>query len=89
MEAFDLAPSAAIGASHPISFSNITQSEEPIDHELDLYDATYKLAGTAKITTQFVYRELDPLPPNLNSKCSLKLTIVEGNWFKDEDMVGK
>ena len=65
----DIASSDAIGTANPISFSNITQAEDPITSELELFDANYKLVGTAKITTQFIFRPNDPIPQSLNSKC--------------------
>ena len=41
------------------------------------------------MTSTYAPGEPDPLPKNLNSKCLFRLTIVEGTWHKDADLIGK
>lgn len=47
------------------------------------------MAGTLQITTQLIWAQVDPMPPRLNSKCKLLLTIMSGTWFADADLFGK
>ena len=47
------------------------------------------MAGTINISTQFIWREADPIPKKLNSKCYLELTILDGEWFADADTFGQ
>lgn len=47
------------------------------------------MAGTINISTQFIWREADPIPKRLNSKCYLELTILDGEWFADADFLGQ
>jgi hypothetical protein len=56
---------------------------------LEIYDDNYKMAGTLNVTTQLIWKEVDPIPKRLNSKCKLLLTIVSGTWLSDADLFGK
>ena len=75
--------------SNPLSFNNLTQDENLNQWPLEIYDKNYKMAGTINISTQFIWREADPIPKKLNSKCYLELTILDGEWFSDADTFGQ
>ena len=47
------------------------------------------MAGTLSVTTQLIWADSDPIPPRLNSKCFLTLTIISGTWLTDADLFGK
>jgi hypothetical protein len=46
------------------------------------------MAGTVNISTLFIWKDSDPIPKKLNSKCQLVLTILDGEWFNDADFMG-
>ena len=62
-----------------ISFSQLTQTLDKTEYKLDLLK-NYKPVGSCTISTQLEWREPDPFPQNLNSKCKLNLTILECTW---------
>ena len=42
------------------------------------------------MTSQFIYVPPDPeINPDLNRNCILKVTFIEGKFFKDNDTFGK
>jgi hypothetical protein len=75
--------------SNPLSFCNLTVDENINEWPLELYDKNYKMAGTVNISTQFIWKDSDPIPSKLNSRCKLILTILEGEWFSDADTFGQ
>lgn len=46
------------------------------------------MAGTVKIATQFIWKDSDPIPKKLNSRCKMLLIIEDGEWFADADTFG-
>jgi len=55
-----------------------------------LLDKEKKKAGELKMTSQFIYVPPDPeINPDLNRNCILKVTFIEGKFFKDNDTFGK
>ena len=67
LEAFDkdTLTSDLMGQTNPISFSALTQNLDLYSNSLDLYDKNYKHVGTLNIETQFVYKDIDPLPERM------------------------
>lgn len=85
----DLVTSDLLGISNPLSLIALTADPNPIEHQLELYDKNLKMAGTLWLTTQFVYREADPIPQGLNHKCYIQLGITVADFLEDADFLGK
>lgn len=91
LEAFDkdLVTSDLMGQTNPISFSTLTQDLDMHSNSLDLYDKNYKHIGTLNIETQFVYKDIDPLPERMTQLSKLEITVLTADFYQDHDMFGK
>lgn len=91
MEAYDkdIASSDLLGKANAISYYKLIVDENVHEWDLDLFQ-DYKKTGNVKFTTQFIWCEPDPPPnPLLNINCMLQLNIIEANFLKDSDLIGK
>ena len=84
----DTASSQLLGRAFPISLAALTQNEDANRHALDLFDQNYKHIGNVNIITQFIFKEVDPLPEKLSEMSMLELTIVQVDFLKDYDAFG-
>lgn len=85
----DNVSSDLLGRTMPLSLSALTQTEEFEKHTLDLFDNNYKHIGSVNINTQYVFQDVEPLPPLLTEQCSLEIELHKVEFFKDHDMFGK
>lgn len=70
IEALDYNNKMSIGATNPLSFSGLTQNEDLVTFELDLWGSDSRSAGTVVITTK--YLRFDPLKSPRRSLKSVK-----------------
>jgi len=92
LEAYDkdVLSSDFLGATKGLSFVTLVESEDIKQHTLILMDKAKKKAGELHMTSQFIYVPPDPeINPDLNRNCILRVTFIEGKFFKDNDTFGK
>ena len=92
LEAYDkdVLSSDFLGATKGLSFVTLVESEDIKQHTLILLDKAKKKAGELHMTSQFIYVPPDPeINPDLNRNCILRVTFIEGKFFKDNDTFGK
>lgn len=85
----DLTSNEMIGKANGLSFNQLTQNSEQKAMLLDLYDDNFKHTGSLEVITRYVQKEADPVPRGLNHRCKLHLSILEANFVKDADLIGK